>query len=413
MLAPGKNISQKSVLLIAPQPFFVNRGTPINVRAMAESLSSLGYAVDLLVFPVGQDLQIPGVSILRSPRIPGIRSVPIGPSWRKVFLDILLSLSALLRCIRKRYDVIHGVEEAGIIAWVLSRMFRTPYVFDMDSCMVSQLESSGFMRAGLALRGIAALERHCIEQASAVTTVCTALSEKVREFAPEAVIHQIEDFPIEGLQETPPESIANIRQQWQLDGKKVVLYTGNFEGYQGVELLIDGFHAACSRLAGTASTRLLLVGGDEEKIRLMKERAHGLGLEDTVIFTGPQPAELMGAFMAAADVLVSPRTQGNNTPLKLYSYMASGRAIVATNIASHTQVIDAECAYLCAPTAPELGAALIEALSDTPEAKERRSRLIARSQELIRTRYNRSVFTQKLEILYGELIGTALEVPSR
>ncbi|MCB0359189.1 MAG: hypothetical protein KDD44_06125, partial [Bdellovibrionales bacterium] len=95
-----------SILLIAPQPFFAQRGTPFNVRAMATCLAEDGYQVDLLVFPVGEDVALPpAVRLLRSPGFPGIDSVPIGPSWRKIVLDIFLSLRALSLAIRKRYDV--------------------------------------------------------------------------------------------------------------------------------------------------------------------------------------------------------------------------------------------------------------------------------------------------------------------
>ena len=44
--------------------------------------------------------------------------------------------------------------------------------------------------------------------------------------------------------------------------------------------------------------------------------------------------------LLAADVLVSPRLKGLNTPMKIYSYLDSGSAVLATRLRTHTQVLD-------------------------------------------------------------------------
>src|SRR5665811_2509586 len=75
------------ILLIAPQPFFAQRGTPINVRQMAQTLCEAGHEVHLATYPMGEPVSIPGLHIHRAVPIPGLRSVPIGFSWRKVALD--------------------------------------------------------------------------------------------------------------------------------------------------------------------------------------------------------------------------------------------------------------------------------------------------------------------------------------
>ena len=68
----------------------------------------------------------------------------------------------------------------------------------------------------------------------------------------------------------------------------------------------------------------------------------------TVVFTGQQPAREIPGFVRPRDVLVSPRIRGTNTPLKIYSYLRSGKPIVATNLLTHTQVLTPEVARLVA-----------------------------------------------------------------
>jgi len=77
-----------------------------------------------------------------------------------------------------------------------------------------------------------------------------------------------------------------------------------------------------------------------------------------------RPPQEMTTCMAAADVLVSPRSSGSNTPLKIYSYMHSGRPIVATRIESHTQVMDDLSALLVEPDPGAFAAGIDAVLRD-------------------------------------------------
>ena len=78
------------VLLVTPQPFYEDRGTPIAVRYVAQALSELGAFVDILAFPVGRSVKIPRVRIMRCANPLGLQQVPIGFSWRKIVLDATL-----------------------------------------------------------------------------------------------------------------------------------------------------------------------------------------------------------------------------------------------------------------------------------------------------------------------------------
>ena len=65
-------MSKKRILFISPQPFFQWRGSPIRVKYNLQALSDLGYEVDLVTLPFGEDVQIDGVTIHRMSPIPGV-----------------------------------------------------------------------------------------------------------------------------------------------------------------------------------------------------------------------------------------------------------------------------------------------------------------------------------------------------
>ena len=63
----------KRILFISPQPFFVERGSPIRAMQCLRAMAGAGYEVDILCYPFGWAMDIPGVHVIRSLRVPGIR----------------------------------------------------------------------------------------------------------------------------------------------------------------------------------------------------------------------------------------------------------------------------------------------------------------------------------------------------
>ena len=123
------------ILMIAPEPFFEPRGTPFSEFHRIRALISLGHTVDLVTYPFGADVDLPGLTIIRSLKPPFVSRVRIGPSWAKVPLDALLALTALRVALTRRFDVVHSHEEGGAIGVVLAWLWRKPHLYDMHSSL--------------------------------------------------------------------------------------------------------------------------------------------------------------------------------------------------------------------------------------------------------------------------------------
>ena len=121
------------ILMIAPEPFFQPRGTPFSELYRTRALTELGHEVDMVTYPMGEDVSMPGFRIFRALRIPGIHSVRIGPSFSKLALDALVFLTSLRRLLTSRYDVLDCHEEAGFMGALLSKLFSVPLLYDMHS----------------------------------------------------------------------------------------------------------------------------------------------------------------------------------------------------------------------------------------------------------------------------------------
>jgi glycosyltransferase involved in cell wall biosynthesis len=379
------------ILFLAPQPFFEVRGTPLAVLAMVRALSADGHHVELLTFPQGTEVEVAGLVHRRSARLPVGRVKP-GPSMGKLLLDVPFLGEAIWRMARGGFDVVHAVEEAAHLVAPFARLLRVPLVVDVDSSIPDQLRESGFARRGPLPWAAGLLERHALRHAAAVITVCTSLTEGVRARAPGASVFQVEDAPLSDAGTASAEEVAALRKSLRLDARPVVLYSGNFEPYQGVDLLVDA-------AAGVPDAQFVFMGGEPAEVEAMRARAAAIGLGERVVFTGKRPPSELSAFLGLADALVSPRRRGVNTPFKVYTYMASGRPLVATRILTHTQVLDDGNAWLVEPTPEALAAGLRAALSDVPEAARR----AARARALVDREYSPARYAAKVRAAYAEV----------
>jgi glycosyltransferase involved in cell wall biosynthesis len=167
------------ILMIAPEPFFTPRGTPFSIRSRIQALVALGHSVDLVTYHAGDDIFLPGLHIYRTPWIPWVRRIAIGPSLTKIFLDLLLFGLAFIRLTTARYDVIHTHEEAGLMGTVLARWAKVQHLYDMHSSLPQQLANFEAYNYGPIVRVFESLERFVICRADAVITICPELLERV------------------------------------------------------------------------------------------------------------------------------------------------------------------------------------------------------------------------------------------
>jgi glycosyltransferase involved in cell wall biosynthesis len=376
------------ILMIAPEPFFEARGTPFSEYHRIRALADLGHTVDLVTYPFGRDVALPGLTVHRSWRPPFVRRVRIGPSLAKVPLDILLAVKALHVALKWRFDYVHSHEEGGAIGLVLAWWLRVPHLYDMHSSLPEQLSNFKFSRSRVLVGAFRALERLMVSRSAAVIVICRHLEEVARAIAPRTHIVLIENAP--GSGETDAKSgFGDVRAAAGVPERApMVLYTGTFEAYQGLDLL---FAAMKPVLAQCPDARLVLAGGHPEQVARARREAAAQGLGASAVFVGERPAEEIPAYLEAADVLVSPRSRGKNTPLKIYQYLRSGKPIVATNLLTHTQVLDATVAELTEPTADALGAGILRVLRDGAHA----AALGRAARTLADTRYTYDAYVER------------------
>jgi glycosyltransferase involved in cell wall biosynthesis len=384
------------ILVLAPHPFFQARGTPLALRRVLEFLSARGHQLDLLTFHEGEDVQIPNCRIHRIPRPVWIRNIRAGFSFKKVICDLFMFLKCLRMVRQNRYDLIHAVEESAFIAAAMRRVLGIPYVYDMDSSLAEQMVDT-YPTLQFAFSAMRRCEAVAVRHSIGVLTVCAALEDLAHGHAPNKPIGRVEDITL-------------LRQDWGhlgngQNGETLLLpgvsadtllamYVGNLEHYQGIGLLLAGFRHA---LAQVPDAHLAIVGGLRDDIAYYRRRAHELGIGARTHLLGPRPITALSALLKRADVLVSPRIKGINTPMKIYSYLDSGTPVLATRLRTHTQVLDDRTAYLVPPEPEALGNGLADLLRDPAL----RARLAREAKAYVQQEFTPEAAHRKLGFFYS------------
>jgi glycosyltransferase involved in cell wall biosynthesis len=376
------------ILMIAPEPFFEPRGTPFSEFHRIRALTALGHQVDLVTYPFGENVDLPGLRVFRCMRPPFVGGVKIGPSLAKLPLDAMLTLAVVRRALAERYDAIHSHEEGGLIGALLAMVLRVPHLYDMHSSLPQQLTNFAFSRSRVMRRIFLALERFMIRRSRVVIVICPSLEDTVRAIEPHARTVLIENAPGSAEDQATGDQAALVRRALGLDDSPMVLYTGTFEAYQGLDLLFDSMAVVRGE---RPDARLVLAGGKPDQIAGAQAQARAKGIDAVTIFAGERPASEIPAYLLASDVLVSPRSRGTNTPLKIYQYLRSGRPIVATRLLTHTQVLSDDTAILTGATAEEFAAGIIAALNDPA----RSAAVGERARALADTKYSYEAYLER------------------
>ena len=345
------------ILVLAPHPFYIVRGTPIDLELVVRVLSRRPAAkIDLVVYNEGEERTYPNVTIHRTRDTKLTRNLRPGFTIKKLLCDAFMFFKAWSLIRQNEYDLIHAGEEAVYMAMLFRRMYGVPYAYDLDSSLAEQMtEKIRWLRPAQGL--LNAFERAAIRGAVITFPVCNSLADLCIGNGSSRVVtlHDISQ-----LKDPDRRQTGRLKRELGIEGL-ILLYAGNLEPYQGVDLLLEGFAGAAKR---TDQVDLVIVGGSEEDIGKYRKKAESLGVGSRSHFIGPKPFEQLDEYLAEADILTAPRIKGRNTPMKVFPYLHSGRALLVTDLPTHSQIISNEVAMLAKPTAADFAEAILTLARD-------------------------------------------------
>ena len=389
-------------LVIAPQPFFSPRGTPYSIYYRSLVTAELGVEIDLLTYGEGEDVNIPGMRIIRIPRFSFLGNVKIGPSFLKLFLDMFMFVWTVALLLRKRYDFVHAHEEAVFYCRFLKPIFKFKLVYDMHSSLPQQLTNFQFTKSRLLIGLFKKLEDTCLKSSDAVITICPDLAEYTEKLIDDNKKHILIENSIfdpvrifhkeTGSETDSPDEKNKVARKEPPEERPLIVYAGTLEPYQGIDILIRSFRNV---LSVREDVFLLIAGGTESQVAHYSRIAEQNNVKENILFTGRVSQAVAKYYSRLASVLISPRKSGTNTPLKIYEQLSSGTPLVATNIYSHTQVLDDTVAFLVAPEPEDMARGILAAL----DLNGNRLDIAENAGRLYEQKYSRKVYEKKMKRL--------------
>ena len=388
------------VLLVAPQPFYQDRGTPIAVRHVATALSQEGWQVDILTYPTGEDVELPNVRIFRFARWLPFRLIPVGLSLKKLLLDLFMIVAIWSRMRAEDYTCVHAVEEAVYPALLMARAREVPVIYDMQSSLAEQLALS-WARFVVPSRFAAWCERMACKKAALV--VCSAGLARTIMGNGSAVLAREWTFPSDAVPGPTDTSPAADQSLLVPADSRLVIYAGNFASYQGVDLLLAALPLV---LAHCPDAVFVLVGADAGHVRELSSKYAALVARKRLIVLPRQSRTTTLRLLRRADVAVSPRAAGANLPLKIFDYLVAGLPVVATRIEAH-QPLAGKGLLLTDATPEDFAAGISDLLRDA--ALMERYRACAR--EVAETELSWPLFRNQVAGIYGDVLESARALP--
>ncbi len=367
-----------SILYLADVRFPLERANGIQTMETCCALAARGHGVELVVRPDTQSPARDPFDYYGLPRSEGLRieAAPVrGPATARRLGYLSFAAG---RAMGSRADII-VTRDLGVASMLLRvpRGLRPPLVYESHgyapdvAAALPHLIATATAPSGMKLRRLASREARVWRTADGYVTITAGLAadlearfgarEKLRvipdgaRIEPRSAGKASASAPHAPL----PETIGGSRP--------IVAYAGHLYAWKGVDVLLDA-------LALVPDVHGLVVGGHtaEPDLARLQAQATRLGIADRVTFTGMVAPARVPELLRRAAVLVLPNTASAisdrfTSPLKLFEYMAAGRAIVASDLPSIREVLhDGIDAILVPPGDAAALAAAIQRLVDDP-----------------------------------------------
>ncbi|OGD86147.1 hypothetical protein A2164_01550 [Candidatus Curtissbacteria bacterium RBG_13_35_7] len=385
--------------MIAPTPFFADRGCHIRIAEEARFLTRHKYKVKILTYHIGKNVR--GLEVERVPNFFWYRQLGSDASLHKFYIDFFLLFKTAITILSFKPTVIHcHLHEGALIGILLRPLFRGRVIFDCQSSLVEELFESGHLRKGsFVFRLIRFVEKNIYKfsQTIIVSNQYT-MNELIKNFQiPRKKIHLIADGIDKTDKKVNHDRVKYFRKKMRLaTGKKVIIYLGGLSRAHGIDHMIS----LALVLSSLRKDVLWVLGGYPNETFYRKKIAKK-GLSDIMRIYGRVPSEDIYNFLSLGTHAISLKlfkTQGN---LKLLHYSLAGLPIICYEQASNRAII-ADKGFYLAPnqSIKNQAKSLSYFLEISEKDKKKNSRIL---KKYILTHFSWSEIILSLEkIYYGE-----------
>lgn len=350
--------------MVAPTPFFADRGTHIRILEEARALVRRGHRVTIATYHVGNEIpevENPGIDVRRIRRfLFWYRKLEAGPDWQKLVLDLLLIRKTYTLAREFRPDIVHahiheGVAIAGAALFFLRLSRRTAgFVADFHGSLTREMVSHEYLR-GMSLRRIfGSVERRLDNMGDAAVASSWSNAEEIAEIRKRGPVIAVIDGARTMERPTDADRLT-IRNRYGIPGDAVVIvYTGAFLSNKGVIVLVEAI-AAVSRSIPDAW--FVLAGFPRDQIDpLLSAQVHN----GRVTVISPLPYFSIADVLGMSDIAVDPKCDDTGQASgKMLQYLGAGLPVACFDTPNNRRYLGEGGAYATERTSDSLAQAIV------------------------------------------------------
>jgi len=333
-----KSIKKESfkVLMIAPTPFFADRGCHVKIFEEIKAFSKRGIKVVLTTYHIGRNID--GIDIRRIFRIPWYNKMEAGPSIHKYYLDIILAFKTLFIAIQFKPDILHAHLHEGVFVGKFVKFFiKKPLIADYQGSMTGEMLDHGFINKNkISFKFNLWLENTINKFPDKIILSSARAADYLLDtfnIDPEKVISFIEGTDTDRFH--PDYDTGKLTDKYDLPkNKKIFVYLGVLTKYQGIDILIESIPGIVKKYP---AVHFLIIGYPD--IKYYQKMARTLKISQHITFTGKVRHEDTPKYICLGDIAVSLKLSKTEANGKLFGYMAAGLPSIVFDTLTNREIL--------------------------------------------------------------------------
>ncbi len=366
---------KQKVLMIAPTPFFSDRGTHIRILEEALALERRGSAVTIVTYHIGQNLPEPLATKVEVRRIRRLlfwyQKLEAGPDWQKLILDLMLIRKVFFLARTTRPDILHGhLHEGVLIGWIVQKVLfwrGMKLVADFHGSLTREMVSHAYLQTGFLRRLFEWVEQVVDNLGDIAVTSSWKNTKEITAIRKKNEPITVPDGVGTDQTDTLDFPRAALRRKYGLaEDTLVVIYTGALVANKGIQHFLSAIPLI---LAGDPRAHIVIAGFPWNEVAAYFE---GQPWMDRVTPITPLPYFSLREILAMSDVGIDPKEEGvGQASGKMLQYMGAGLPVVCFDTENNREYLAEGGEYAHQISGAGLAEAVLRLLRD-PELRKRK-----------------------------------------